>query len=70
MAVTRARQIAFDTLRRVESEGAYATDLLHAALHAGVSAADAALATELTLGVLRWRRMLDFLLERRLEKPV
>ena len=70
MAVTRARQIAFDVLRRVESEGAYASDLLHAALHSGVSAADAALATELTLGVLRWRRLLDFLLDRRLEKPV
>jgi len=70
MAVTRTRQIAFDVLLRVESEGAYATDLLHAELHAGVSAADAALATELTLGVLRRRRLLDFLIERRLEKPI
>jgi 16S rRNA (cytosine967-C5)-methyltransferase len=70
MAVTRARQIAFDTLRRVESESAYASDLLHAALHSGVSTVDAALATELTFGVLRWRRLLDFLLERRLDKPV
>jgi 16S rRNA (cytosine967-C5)-methyltransferase len=70
MAVTRARQIAFDVLRRVESESAYASDLLHADLHSGVSSADAALATEICLGVLRWRRLLDFLLERRLKKPV
>jgi len=70
MAVTRARQIAFDILSRVESESAYASDLLHAALHSGTSPADAALATELTFGVLRWRRQLDFLLDRRLQKSV
>jgi len=44
--------------------------LLHAELGAGVGPADAALATELTMGVLRWRRLLDFLLERHLNKPV
>jgi 16S rRNA (cytosine967-C5)-methyltransferase len=70
MAITRARQIAFDVLRRVESESAYASDLLHAALQHGISAADAGLATELTLGVLRRRRLLDFLLDRHLKKPV
>jgi 16S rRNA (cytosine967-C5)-methyltransferase len=70
MAVTRSRQIAYEVLRRVESEGAYASDLLHAELHSGVSAPDAALTTELTLGVLRWRRQLDFLLATRLKNPV
>ena len=75
-----ARAIAFDILRRVESEGAYASDLLHAGLagpEAGGRAArrelkseDAALATEITLGVLRWRRFLDFLLAPHLKKPV
>lgn len=54
----------------MEAEGAYASDLLHSELGANVKAADAALATELTLGVLRWRRLLDFLLERHLKKPV
>ena len=34
----------------------------------GVKKADASLATELTLGVLRWQRLLDFLLERYLER--
>lgn len=69
MAISVARKIAFEVLRRVEEEGAYASDLLHAELGAGVKAEDAGLATELVLGVLRWRRLLDFLLERQLKKP-
>lgn len=68
--ISVARKIAFETLRRVEAEGAYATDVLHAELGESISAADAALATELTLGVLRWRGLLDFLLERLVRKPV
>ena len=68
--ISAARKIAFETLRRVEAEGAYATDVLHAELGGAISPADAALATELTLGVLRWRGLLDFLLERLLKKPV
>jgi 16S rRNA (cytosine967-C5)-methyltransferase len=70
MTVSAARKIAFEVLRRVEAEGAYASDLLHAELSAEVRAEDAGLATELVLGVLRWRRLLDFLLERALKKPV
>jgi len=70
MTISVARQISFEVLRRVEAEGAYASDVLHAELGASVKAEDAALATELTLGVLRWRRTLDFLVERQLKKPV
>jgi len=70
MTVTKARQISFEILRRVEAEGSYASDLLHAELRPGVKPEDAALATELTMGVLRWRGLLDFLLERHLQKPV
>ncbi|MGC2329891.1 MAG: 16S rRNA (cytosine(967)-C(5))-methyltransferase RsmB [Candidatus Acidiferrales bacterium] len=70
MAISPARKIAFDVLQRVEAEGAYAGDLLHAELGAKVKPADAALATELTLGVLRQRLLLDFLLERHLERTV
>jgi len=70
MPVSAARKIAFELLRRVEAEGAYASDVLHAELGASVKPADAALATELTLGVLRWRRLLDFLIERQLKKPL
>jgi 16S rRNA (cytosine967-C5)-methyltransferase len=65
-----ARKIAYEVLRRVEAEGAYASDRLHAELGARVKAEDAGLATELVMGVLRWRRLLDFLLERQLKKPV
>ncbi|MGH9572740.1 MAG: 16S rRNA (cytosine(967)-C(5))-methyltransferase RsmB [Candidatus Acidiferrales bacterium] len=70
MAISIARRIAFDVLQRVESEDAYASDELHAALDANIKATDAALATELTMGVLRRRGTLDFLLGRNLEKPV
>jgi 16S rRNA (cytosine967-C5)-methyltransferase len=61
--IGRAREIAFDVLLLVETGGAYSNDLLHAKLEGAVSAANAALATELTLGTLRWQRLLDFLLE-------
>ena len=57
-------------LRRVEAEGAYASDVLHAELGPRVTPENAALATEITFGVLRWRRLLDFLLDRKLKKPV
>ncbi len=70
MGVSPSRKIAYEVLRRVEAEGAYASELLHAALTPHVKPADAALATEITLGVLRWRRLLDFLLERHLKKPI
>ena len=69
MTASPARRIAFDVLRRVVSEEAYASDLLHAKLAGRVGRADAALATELTLGVLRWQRLLDFLLQRHLDRP-
>src|SRR5579863_1109611 len=70
MPISVARGITYEVLYRVEAEGAYASDVLHAELGASVKPADAALATELTMGVLRWRRLLDFLLERQLKKTV
>jgi 16S rRNA (cytosine967-C5)-methyltransferase len=70
MPISIARKIAYDVLLRVEAEGAYASDALHLELDPGVRVDDAALATELTFGVLRWRGLLDFLLERALKKPV
>ncbi|MBI1749041.1 MAG: 16S rRNA (cytosine(967)-C(5))-methyltransferase RsmB [Acidobacteria bacterium] len=71
--VTAARRIAFDILRRVEAETAYSGELLHAVLsdtRAPIKREDAALATELTLGVLRWQRLLDFVIERQTGKPL
>jgi len=68
MAISSARKIAFDVLRRVAAEDAYAAELLYAQLGTGVKRADASLATELTLGALRRQRLLDFLLERYLDR--
>jgi len=59
MAVSPARAAAFKILVRVESESAYADELLHSSLLDGLSPADRGLATEIVMGVLRWRSVLD-----------
>jgi 16S rRNA (cytosine967-C5)-methyltransferase len=62
-AVSPARRAAARVLERVETDQAFADIALDAEIdRAGLSARDGALATELTLGVLRWRRYLDALL--------
>jgi 16S rRNA (cytosine967-C5)-methyltransferase len=70
MPISPSRRIAFEVLCRVASEGSYASVLLNARLTPRISRPDAALATEITLGVLRWQRLLDFLLGRKLDRPV
>jgi 16S rRNA (cytosine967-C5)-methyltransferase len=69
MAISKARTIAFDVLRRVAQQDAYADEALRAELAGSVKPEDAGLATELTLGALRWQRLLDFLIDRHLKKP-
>ena len=59
MPASPARAAAFDILLRVEREDAYASELLHSALCANLSTADHGLATELVMGVLRWRVSID-----------
>ena len=59
MAVSPARSVAFEILLRVEREQSYASELLHSPALAKLSALDHALATELVMGVLRWRSVLD-----------
>ena len=59
-----ARRAAFRILRRVEEESAYASPLLGALDDTNLSREDRALAQELTLGVLRWRKSLDHFIER------
>ncbi len=59
MAISPARVAAFDILLRVEREDSYASELLHSARYAEFSTADHGLATELIMGVLRWRSLLD-----------
>jgi 16S rRNA (cytosine967-C5)-methyltransferase len=66
-----ARSLALEILQRVEKTDAYANLLLDAWLRKRrLAAADRALATELTYGVLRWQGKLDYLLGRVLDRPI
>jgi 16S rRNA (cytosine967-C5)-methyltransferase len=59
MPISPARTAAFDVLLQVERENAYASELLHSSRYAKLSPADHGLATEIVMGVLRWRSTLD-----------
>ena len=59
MPVSAARAAAFDILLRVETQDAYASELLHSERLDQLSPADRGLATELVMGTLRWRSRLD-----------
>ncbi|MGZ4890183.1 MAG: transcription antitermination factor NusB, partial [Candidatus Angelobacter sp.] len=59
MAVSPARVAAFNILLRVERESAYAVELLHGFLLDELSPVDRNLTTEIVMGVLRWRSVLD-----------
>jgi len=59
MAISPARTAAFDILLRVETEDAYASELLHSAILDKLSPPDRGLATEIVMGTLRWQSVLD-----------
>lgn len=59
MSASPARAAAFDILLRVEQEESYASELLHSRHCADLTPEDKGLATELVMGVLRWRSVLD-----------
>src|ERR1051325_8070142 len=59
--VSAARAAAFEVLRRVEEEGAFASVVLAHAV-GELRAEDRALCYELTLGALRWQLWLDALI--------
>jgi 16S rRNA (cytosine967-C5)-methyltransferase len=59
MPVSPARAAAFDILLRVERESSYPSELLHSATYEKISTPDHALTTDLVMGVLRWRSLLD-----------
>ena len=59
MAVSPARAAAFEILLKVDREHSYASELLHSPRFAKLSSADHGLVTELVMGVLRWRSLLD-----------
>lgn len=58
-SVSPSRLAAFDILLRVECEQAYAVELLHSSRLDKLSPEDRGLAFEITMGVLRWRSVLD-----------
>lgn len=64
MAVSPTRLAAFNILLRVERESAYAVELLHSSLLNELSPVDRNLATEIVMGVLRWRAALDHVIAR------
>ena len=70
MSTSPARTTAFDVLLRIEQQDAYASELLHSNQYAKLSSADHGLATELVMGVLRWRSLLDAEISRFSDKPV
>ncbi|NOT63938.1 MAG: 16S rRNA (cytosine(967)-C(5))-methyltransferase RsmB [Acidobacteria bacterium] len=68
--VAPARRAAFDVLMRVGNEDAYASNLLASEQYNSLSREDHGLLNELVLGVLRWQRSLDLLIERYAQRPV
>jgi 16S rRNA (cytosine967-C5)-methyltransferase len=59
MRISPARAAAFEILTRIENTDAYASEMLHSSRWAKLSTADHGLMTELVMGVLRWRSVLD-----------
>jgi len=57
--VSSARAAAFDILLRIERESSYASELLHSRTYDRLTLVDHSLATELVMGVLRWRSLMD-----------
>jgi 16S rRNA (cytosine967-C5)-methyltransferase len=59
MPVSPARAAAFEILLKVERDHSYASELLHSSRFHNLSTADHGLLTELVMGVLRWKSLLD-----------
>jgi len=64
MPISPARKLAYEVLRRVEGGRDFAVDLLHRPSVSALKDVDQRLATEIVMGVLRWRGELDFEIER------
>jgi 16S rRNA (cytosine967-C5)-methyltransferase len=69
-AISPARAAAFDILLRVERESSYASELLHSRTYDRLTAVDHSLATELVMGVLRWRSLIDSQIASRSAQPL
>jgi 16S rRNA (cytosine967-C5)-methyltransferase len=67
--VSPARRMAMELLYRVEAEGAFASVLIASIPEPSLERRDRALVQELVLGVLRWRKTLDYFIERYTGRP-
>jgi 16S rRNA (cytosine967-C5)-methyltransferase len=63
MPISPARKAAYEILQRLESGSSFAVDLLQRPDISALKEADRRLATEVVMGVLRWRGELDFQIE-------
>ncbi len=68
--ISPARAAAFDILLRVDTQAAYASELLHSTRLEKLSPADRGLTTEIVMGVLRWRSRLDEAIANASSKPL
>ena len=70
MAISPARQAAFDILLRIETTAAYSDELLHSRLTDRLEERDRALASEIVLGTLRRQGEIDQLIAKPSRRPV
>jgi len=70
MPVSPSRKVAYQILLRVESGHGFAIDLLQSPEVGALKESDRRLATEIVMGVLRWRGELDFQIERLSKRKV
>jgi 16S rRNA (cytosine967-C5)-methyltransferase len=68
--VSHSRIAAFDVLLAIEREQAYSSELLHSQRYQELSSQDHGLFTELVMGVLRWRSLLDRLIAEAAARPL
>lgn len=59
MPISPPRAAAFEILLRIDATDAYASEMLHSSRFFKLSPSDHGLLTELVMGVLRWRGVLD-----------
>lgn len=64
MPVSPSRKVAYQILLQMESGHGFAVDLLQSPEVSALKETDRRLATEIVMGVLRWRGELDFHIER------
>lgn len=70
MPISPARAAAFEVLLRIDATEAYASEMLHSSRFAKLSPADHGLLTELVMGVLRWRGVIDKDIAERSTQPL